>query len=83
MDSIFMDLMADEKARTVFEPFFRKLQEGFGGGEEEKSEAAQEAVSDDMGAAMMNYMPLRGLMSFNANPEVIRMVEQLLAQLNS
>ena len=83
VDSIFMDLMADEKARTVFEPFFRKLQEGFGGGEEEKSEAAQEAVSDDMGAAMMNYMPLRGLMSFNANPEVIRMVEQLLAQLNS
>ena len=83
VDSIFMDLMADEKARTVFEPFFRKLQEGFGGGGEEKSEAAQEAVSDDMGAAMMNYMPLRGLMSFNANPEVIRMVEQLLAQLNS
>ena len=28
--------------------------------------AAKEAVSDDMGAAMLNYMPLRGVLSFAA-----------------
>jgi hypothetical protein len=37
----------------------------FGGGaKEEQSEAASEAVSDEMSAAMLNYMPLRGITSF-------------------
>ncbi len=81
MDSIFMDLMADRKSRAVFEPVMKKLRETFGG-DEEKSEAAQEAVSDDMGTAMMNYMPLRGMASFGADRNTVAMIEAMLKQLN-
>ena len=36
----------------------------FGNSEEEQTDAAAEAISDDMSKAMMNYMPLRALRSF-------------------
>ncbi len=81
MDSIFMDLMADPKARTVFEPFLKGLAAVFGG-DEEKSEAAGEAVSEDMGAAMMNYMPLRGMASFGGDRNTVALIEDMLKKLN-
>ena len=63
---------------AAFEPF---LKAGLGG-DEEKSEAASEAVTDDMSTAMMNYMPLRGMLSFGGDPKVVEMVEGILKQLN-
>jgi len=82
MNSIFMDLMADAKAKAVFEPFLKALNEAFGGQPEEKTEAEKEAMSDDMGAAMMNYMPLRGLVSFGAKREVAAQIEAMLKMVN-
>ncbi len=81
MDSIFMDLMADKKARAAFEPFLKAMSAGLGGGEE-KSEAASEAVTDDMSTAMMNYMPLRGMMSFGGDRQAAAMIEEILKKLN-
>ncbi|MBR0406906.1 MAG: glycoside hydrolase family 3 C-terminal domain-containing protein [Clostridia bacterium] len=65
LDSIFMDLMADPKARAVMEPFMKKRKAAFAPDQDDSAtDAAKEAISDDMGLAMMNYMPLRGLLSF-------------------
>ena len=65
-DTIFMDLQKNPKAMEVFGEKLSKIAEVFGGapGEGEEQSAANEAISEDMNQAMMNYMPLRGLVSF-------------------
>ena len=50
--------------------------------ENRATDAAQEAVSDDMGAAMMNYMPLRGMASFGGDRNTVALVEDMLKKLN-
>ena len=81
VDSIFMDVMADPKAATVMRDFMKKTMEIFGREEQENnSDAAKEAITEEMNMAMMNYMPLRGAFSFGgATPE---QAEELLKKLN-
>ena len=81
VDSIFMDVMADPKAAPVMREFMRKTMEIFGHEEQEGgSDAAKEAITEEMNMAMMNYMPLRGAFSFGgASPEE---AEALLKKLN-
>ena len=64
LDSIYMDLLADPKGRAVLEPIIKQAFSVFGSHDEGVSEAAGEAISEDMGMAMMNYMPIRGALSF-------------------
>lgn len=64
LDSIYMDLLADPKGRAVLEPIIKQAFAVFGSHDEGVSEAAGEAISEDMGMAMMNYMPIRGALSF-------------------
>ena len=45
-------------------------------------DAAQEAISADMGLAMMRYMPLRGLVSFSPDKVTDDTLKQLLDALN-
>ena len=81
-DSIFMDIMADPKAKAVMMPVIRKTMEIFGGSERENgTDAAKEAVTEDMTMAMMNYMPLRGVFSFGGgiSPET---ADELLKKMN-
>ena len=82
LDSIFMDIMADPKAKEVMMPVIRKTMEIFvheeqGGG----SEAAKEAVTEDMSMAMMNYMPLRGAFSFGmgglTREQILKLIEKM------
>ena len=83
MDSIFMDLLADPKAATVLKPLLDSMREVFEPApEDESTEAAKEAISDEMSLAMMNYMPLRGILSFGGDENTARMLEQILSQLN-
>ncbi len=83
LDSIFMDLLADPKAQAVLEPLLKKLREAFAPENDENvTEAAKEAVSDDMGAAMLNYMPLRGVLSFGG-ADSAPAIEQMLKALNN
>ena len=64
LDSIVMDVMADPKANTIMGEFLKKAFAIFSMADENQTEAAQEAISDDMGEAMMGYMPIRGALSF-------------------
>ncbi len=80
MDSIFMDLMADPKAREILTPLMQEMKKNFAG--EEKGDAASEAITEDMTMAMMNYMPMRGLTSFGGSREMAEQLENLLRAIN-
>ena len=83
-DSIFMDIMADPKAAPVMKDFMKQTMEIFGHEETEQDtkEAAKEAISEDMTLAMMQYMPLRGAMSFGGGADSSERMESLLKKLN-
>ncbi|MBQ3705129.1 MAG: glycoside hydrolase family 3 C-terminal domain-containing protein [Clostridia bacterium] len=82
-NSIFMDIMADPKAGAVMKAMMAKMGSAFGSGEDHggSTEAASEAISDEMNTAMMNYMPLRGLISFTGLTH--EQLKGLLDQLNA
>ena len=82
MDSIFMDIMKDPKAASVFKPFMDATMSAFAGSEAE-SDVAQEAISPDMMMAMMQYMPLRSMISFAPDKSAAAGVQQLLDALNA
>ena len=84
-DSIMMDLEKNPAAMAGLQPLLTAVQQALGmGGNEEKSEAASEAVTEDMGKAMMAYMPLRGLASFGngaiSSDQLKAMCNQINAQ---
>ena len=81
-NSIFMDVMADPRARAILGPMVEKIFAGFAAPPEGQSEAAQEAVSADMGMAMMQYMPIRGALSFGGGAFPEEMLEDLLKKIN-
>ena len=60
----------------------KKMKEAFAPENDDTTEAAKEAVSDDMGAAMINYMPLRGILSFGG-ADTAPAIEQMLKALNN
>ena len=82
LDSIFMDIMADPKAKEVMMPVIHKTMEIFEHEEQGSgSEAAKEAVTEDMSMAMMNYMPLRGAFSFGmgglTRDQILKLIEKM------
>ncbi len=82
-DSIYLDLMADPKAKKIITGFMKKTMEIFGTEqrEEDSTEAAKEAITEEMTMAMMKYMPLRGMLSFGGAENAEEM-EKLIQQLN-
>ena len=83
MDSIFMDIMADPKAKEMLEPMIRSsLTVLAPDADKDQTEAAKEAISEDMNMAMMNYMPLRGAFSFGAGGVSREQIEEILDALN-
>ena len=63
-DTIYLDLMKNEKARRVLAPLMEKkrLLDNENGS---SSEAAAEAITDEMNEAMFLYSPLRAMVSFD------------------
>ena len=82
-DSIYLDIMADPRAAQIMQEFMRKTMEIFGHEEQDgTTDAAKEAVTEDMTLAMMKYMPLRGALSFGGGADSEKQMETLLKQLN-
>ena len=81
INSIVMDIMADPKGKAVMEQFMAQRKQAEA--QENRSDAAEEAISDEMGLAMMQYMPLRGMLSFGGNEKTEKAIELLLEKLNS
>ena len=83
MNTILGDIMTDPEASAAFKPVFDSLKTIFGPmADEVESEAASEAIGQDMVMAMMKYMPLRGLMSFGGTRESVAQIEALVKSLN-
>ena len=82
-DSIFMDILDDPRATSALKPLLDTLREVFLPAGGEQTDASQEAISDEMGLAMLHYMPLRSLLSFAGEKVDPAMLEQILAALNS
>jgi len=82
LDTIFMDLMKDERAVAALAPILEGIKKALTPGSDDRSEAAAEAITTEMNLAMMNYMPLRGILSFGGGAIPPEYVEGILAQLN-
>ena len=80
LDSTFGDLMQDKKAREILEPMMKL---DMVGGQEEDSDVAASAISSEMMEAMMEYMPLRGVLSFSSGKVSLEQLQGLLDQLNA
>ena len=83
-DSIYEDIYKDPAARAVVERFRKKQStqmENQEKKEPEKSSAAKEAITEEMELAMMKYMPLRGMLSFDKGSH--KELEAILKELNS
>ena len=63
-DTIYLDLMKNEKARRVLAPLMEKKRL-LDNENESSSEAAAEAITDEMNEAMFLYSPLRAMVSFD------------------
>ena len=82
VNSIFMDLMQDPLADTVLKPLLDGIREMFMPSDEEQSDAAQEAISNEMSLAMVKYMPLRSILSFAGEKADPGLIDQILKALN-
>ena len=76
-DSIFMDVMRDPKAKAVMKPFVDRMMATFS---PDSSEAAGEAITEEMTMAMLQYMPLRGVLSFGGGSD--EMIGEMLRKMN-
>ena len=77
MDSIVMDLMEDENTTEAMKPVLEAMGSMFGN-QGDGSEAAQEAISNEMTLAMIKYMPLRGILSFGGGTIELTGIQGLL-----
>ncbi len=78
-DSIFLDILSDPAAAQVVKPLTDGISQMFGGGGSD----GDAAITDDMGAAMVKYMPLRNVVSFSGGQVSEDMLNAMLNALNS
>ena len=77
MDSIVLDIMDDPQAAEAMAPLMQAIKDTLSPGGE-GSEAASEAITEDMTMAMLKYMPLRGILSFGGGNVELSGIQGLL-----
>ena len=83
MDSIFMDIMDDPDAVKALEPMMDAIMTALTPATDDTSEAASEAITEEMNLAMLRYMPLRGALSFGGGAVTPETMNALLDALNN
>ena len=83
MDSIVMDLLADPKAAALIQPMMKSIMSGLNPEGDQGSDAAREAISEEMNLAMIQYMPLRGALSFGGGAIDPALIQSMLDYLNN
>ena len=83
MDSIVMDIMADPKASAIIQPLVSAILKTFSPGDGQDSDVAKEAESEDMTMAMIQYMPLRGILSFGGGALDPAAIQSMLDAMNN
>ena len=82
MNSIFMDIMSDPRAKSALKPFMDGIMNALAPQDDNASDTAKEAISNDMMEAMLQYMPLRAVLSFGSGQATPETIEALLTELN-
>ena len=77
MDTIVMDIMEDEEATEALKPIIEAIGNTLHP-QADGTDAAREAISDEMTIAMMKYMPLRGVLSFGGGAIELTGIQGLL-----
>ncbi|MDD3411566.1 MAG: glycoside hydrolase family 3 C-terminal domain-containing protein [Eubacteriales bacterium] len=80
MNTIMMDLMGSPKAMQVLSPLLNGMKQAMGGGQQ--NDAAQSAISEDMLNAMVQYLPLRGLLCFSGGALIYEQMQAMIDQIN-
>ena len=81
LDSAVLDIQEDPKAYEIAKPYMRF--DVFESENNEQSAVAEEAISKDMMAAMIKYMPLRGILSFCNGEVTMDDLRELVEKLNN
>ena len=79
-NSIFLDLMRDPRAAELLKQFRASMRPPVT--EDNPSDAAKEAISEEMSLAMMRYSPLRSAISFGGDQRVADAIQALIKALN-
>ena len=82
LDSIFMDILANDDIVAEAMPLVEAIMHAFTEQDDKASDAAKEAISYEMMEAMLRYMPLRATLSFGNGKVSRRQVDALLKKLN-
>ena len=77
MHSIVLDIMEDPQAAEAMAPLMQAIKQTLAP-DGEASEAANEAITEDMTMAMLKYMPLRGILSFGGGNVELSGIQGLL-----
>ena len=80
-DSIFKDLMASPKAMAILKPLLEQMMATFTGAATE-GDSEKSPISSDMLQAMMQYLPLRGVMAFSGGKLTPAHLDGIIAQIN-
>lgn len=80
-NSTFGDIMKNPAAAKVIAPLLEQVKAQFAG-DKDKDSAASEAITDEMNQAMLNDMPLRGILSFGGGTLTEDNLEAMLAEMN-
>ncbi|MCE5343065.1 MAG: glycoside hydrolase family 3 C-terminal domain-containing protein [Eubacteriales bacterium] len=82
LNSIFMDLMSDPPSAAILQPLMDKSSLNGDQDDAQGGQAAVEAISPEMQAAMFGYMPLRALLSFAGGKITYEDLSTAVEQLN-
>lgn len=83
LNSLFMDINADPDAKKAMAPMMESIAKVFGPNEDgEKTDAASEAITEEMSTAMFDNMPLRAAISFGAGSITFEQLDKLTDLLN-
>ena len=74
--------MKSEKARDMLKPLLDAMMENLGAGGETRTDTAESAISADMLNAMLQYSPLRAMLSFAAGQVSYEELESMVEALN-
>lgn len=81
LDSIFLDILRDPRAKAEINPILDAVTSMFGPNKEE-TDVARSAISADMAEAMLKYMPLRAARSFGGGDDIDDQLNALLERIN-
>lgn len=78
-DTTFGDLMRDEDARKILEPYNAMRLQAAGTAQEDASDNPDSVDNNkEMMMKMMEYMPLRQVVSFMPDPKMVAMAQQII-----